>query len=208
MVNTYSQLFLKRLGPQASPELQQHAEYIRTGVRRMETLLRDLLTYSRVGHQEFAIETGTADLQAALQQALADLEATIRDTQAEVSVEPLPIVVGEQSQLSHVFLNLLSNAIKYRRPAERPCVRVAAKHIGDEWIISVADNGIGFDQRHAERIFGLFKRLHRQEEYPGTGLGLAISKRIVERYGGRIWAESRPGVGSRFFFALQEARDG
>jgi PAS domain S-box-containing protein len=208
MVNTYSQLFLRRLGPQTTPELQQYAEYIRTGVRRMEALLRDLLTYSSAGHQEAAGETSTADLQAALQQAIADLDTNIRDTHAQVSVDSLPMVIGDQNQLSHVFLNLLSNAIKYRRPAERPCLRIAARHAGDQWIVSVADNGIGFEQRHADRIFGLFKRLHRQEEYPGTGLGLAICKRIVERYGGRIWAESRPGVGSTFSFMLPEARVG
>ena len=206
MVNTYSQMFLRRLGPQASPELQQYAEYIRTGIKRMEALLRDLLTYSRAGHPESAGEIESADLQAALQQAIADLDANIRETQAELSVDSLPVVVGAESQLSHVFLNLLSNAIKYRKPAERPCLHIRAQHIGDEWIVSVADNGIGFEQRHAQRIFGLFKRLHRQEEYPGTGLGLAICKRIIERYGGRIWAESRPGVGSTFSFSLPEAR--
>jgi light-regulated signal transduction histidine kinase (bacteriophytochrome) len=205
MVNTYSQLFLRRLGPQTSPELEQYAEYIRGGVRRMETLLRDLLAYSRAGHHELASESGTADLQAAVQQAIADLDSKIKETQAQLLIQPLPVVVGEEGQMSHVFLNLLSNAIKYRKTSERPCVRISAQHVADQWIISVADDGIGFEQRHAERIFGLFKRLHRQEEYPGTGLGLAICKRIVERYGGRIWAESRPGAGSTFSFSLPEA---
>jgi PAS domain S-box-containing protein len=208
MVNTYTQLFLKRIGPQGDPELEQYAEYVRTGVRRMETLLKDLLTYSRVGHQEFSEDGATADLQVALQLAIADLGTTLKDTETELSVEPLPIVFGEQSQLSHVFQNLLSNAIKYRTPAEPPHIRIAAKHTENQWVISVADNGIGFEQHHAERIFGLFKRLHRQKEYPGTGLGLAICKRIVERYGGRIWAESQPGAGSTFSFMLPEARLG
>jgi signal transduction histidine kinase len=116
--------------------------------------------------------------------------------------------VGEESQLSHVFLNLLSNAIKYRNPAAPPNLRIKAQHVGEQWIVSISDNGIGFDQRHAERVFGLFKRLHRREEYPGTGLGLAICKRIVERYGGRIWAESQPGIGTTFSFSLPEARLG
>ena len=101
----------------------------------------------------------------------------------------------------HVFLNLLSNAIKYRKPDERPCLHIRAEHEDSFWVVTVADNGIGFEPQFAERIFGLFKRLYR-DEYPGTGLGLAIVKRIVERNGGRIWAESSPGQGARFHFTL------
>jgi signal transduction histidine kinase len=100
-----------------------------------------------------------------------------------------------------LFQNLLSNAIKYRHPEHRPRIEISAVHENDEWIISVRDNGIGFDPQYKERIFGLFKRLHKHE-YPGTGLGLAICQRIVSRYGGRIWAESSPGKGATFFFSL------
>ncbi len=105
-------------------------------------------------------------------------------------------------QLTHLFQNLLSNAFKYRSSDRPPEVHISAMRQGDEWIISVHDNGIGFEPNQAQRIFGLFKRLHRENEYPGTGLGLAICRRIVERYGGKIWAESEPGVGSTFFFSL------
>ncbi|MBL8213582.1 MAG: hybrid sensor histidine kinase/response regulator, partial [Bryobacterales bacterium] len=137
-----------------------------------------------------------------------DLNAALLDTGAEVSMEPLPGVVGDENQLGHVFLNLLSNSLKYRKLEVRPGLRIGARREADFWVVSVADNGIGFDPEFAERIFGLFKRLHRHDEYPGTGLGLAICKRIVERYGGRIWAESSPGVGSTFFVALREAPHG
>ncbi len=205
MVNIYTQLLLRELGAQASPEIAEYAGYVRSGVKRMEALIRDLLAYSRAGHYEASAETGRAELGPALRRALADLDTTIRDTQAEFSIEPLPAVLGEESQLVHVFLNLVSNAIKYRKPGERPCLRIGAKREGGYWVVAVSDNGIGFDPQFADRIFGLFKRLHRHDQYPGTGLGLAICKRIVERYGGRIWAESSPGVGSTFFVALKEA---
>jgi len=110
--------------------------------------------------------------------------------------------VGDQSQLSQVFQNLISNSLKYRKTDQPPEIRITAQPEGSEWRISVADNGIGFEPRHAETIFGLFKRLHR-ENYPGTGLGLAICKRIIERHGGRIWAESEPNRGAKINFVLQ-----
>jgi len=104
-----------------------------------------------------------------------------------------------------VFQNLLSNALKYRKPAESPRINIGAERQDGHWLVKVRDNGIGFDQDQAERIFGLFKRLHRDEEYPGTGVGLAICKHIVERYRGRIWAESEAGVGSTFYIILPAA---
>jgi light-regulated signal transduction histidine kinase (bacteriophytochrome) len=131
------------------------------------------------------------------------LRNRIEEAGAVVEAESLPVVHGDETQLSHVFQNLLSNALKYRKREEPPHIRVSAFRTGDEWTVSVTDKGIGFDPGYAERIFGLFKRLHK-DEYPGTGLGLAICKRIVERYGGRMWAESTPGRGSTFFFALSE----
>jgi signal transduction histidine kinase len=110
-------------------------------------------------------------------------------------------VIGDVQQMAHVFQNLLSNSLKYSRAGVPPEIQVSARTDGDVCTVSIRDNGIGFDQGYAERIFGLFKRLHK-EEYPGTGLGLAICKRIVERYRGSIWAEGRPGEGATFYFAL------
>jgi two-component system, chemotaxis family, sensor kinase Cph1 len=112
------------------------------------------------------------------------------------------VVAGDEGQLGHVFQNLLSNALKYRKKSETPRIQVSAERRDSHWVVSVADNGIGFEQEQSQRIFGLFKRLHRDDEYPGTGLGLAICKRIVERYRGRIWAQSEPGVGSTFYISL------
>jgi len=108
--------------------------------------------------------------------------------------------------MAQVFQNLLSNALKYQKPDTRPEVEISARSAGANWTVSIKDNGIGFEREYAERIFGLFKRLHK-DEYPGTGLGLAICRRIIERHGGRIWAESTPGQGSTFYFALPQGEE-
>jgi signal transduction histidine kinase len=121
-----------------------------------------------------------------------------------IEAGPLPQVRGEAGQLTQLFQNLLSNALKYRRADVQPHIKVVALARDGEWQITVADNGIGFEQKYAERIFGLFKRLHR-DEYPGTGVGLAICQRIVERHGGRIWAEGHPATGATFTFTLHAA---
>ena len=142
-------------------------------------------------------------LDAALDQAIGLLDGASSDSGARIEREPLPMVIGERGQLAQVFQNLLSNAMKYRRAGEAPVVRVWAEGSVSEWLISVQDNGIGFDPIYGERIFGLFKRLHR-DAYPGTGVGLGICRRIVERHGGRIWAESDgEGRGATFRFTLR-----
>ena len=203
MVNIYTQLVLKDLRLE-SAEVSQYAGFVRDGVLRMEALIHDLLTFSRAVHVD-ELPVGTADLGDALDQALAVLKNRIEEHGASVAIEgQLPAVRGDTAQLSHVFQNLLSNALKYRRADAAPDVRIRAEASGANWTVSVGDNGIGFEQQYAERIFGLFKRLHK-EEFPGTGLGLAICKRIVERYGGRIWAEGRPGRGATFYFSLPRA---
>ena len=130
------------------------------------------------------------------------MNTRVQENLAEVTYDAMPLVAGDEGQLSHVFQNLLSNALKYRKATETPRIHVGAQRRDGHWVISVADNGIGFEQEQAGRIFGLFKRLHREDQYPGTGLGLAICKRIVERYRGRIWAQSELEAGSTFFISL------
>ena len=129
------------------------------------------------------------------------LKERIAENDAKIEAGKLPAVTGDVQKLALVFQNLLSNAIKYRKPDVPPEIRIHARSEDRHWIISVEDNGIGFDQEYAERIFGLFRRLH-STEYPGTGLGLAICQRLIEGHGGRIWAESKPGLGSSFAFSL------
>ena len=203
MVNVYSQLIIRELGA-VDGRLNQYVGFVRQGATRMETLLQDLLTFSRTAHMEALPTDVTADLSESLTDALSALCTRIEDNGASITADPLPNVRGDVKQLSHVFQNLISNALKYRKKDVAPAILVTAAASGDEWCISVRDNGIGFDPEYAERIFGLFKRLHK-DEYPGTGLGLAICKRIVERYGGRIWAEAALGQGATFYFALPKA---
>lgn len=199
MVNIYTQLLLKRCVPDQA-QAQEYASHVQQGVKRMETLIKDLLTYSRTVHRD-ELPVSTADLAAALSEAKAVLHNRIEESGAIIHAGQLPVVRGDTNQLAHVFQNLLSNSLKYRNKAIPLKVHIVAKQEGSRWVISIRDNGIGFDPKYAEKIFGLFKRLHK-DEYPGTGLGLAICQRIVDRYGGRMWAESEPGVGSTFFFSL------
>jgi len=204
MVNIYSQLLLRQLGS-AQGDIGVYAGYVRQGVQRMETLLNDLLSFSRAVQSE--IEPAqpdpgeTADLTAALEEAQSVLGSRIQETGAVITAAPLPLVQGDTRQITHIFQNLISNSLKYRHSERRPEIQISVSGNEKEWIISFQDNGIGFEPVYAERIFGLFKRLHK-DDYPGTGLGLAICQRLAERYGGRIWAEGRPGQGSTFYVAL------
>jgi PAS domain S-box-containing protein len=199
MVNIYTQLILKN--PEEDREqLVVYSQFVHEGVTRMETLIRDLLSFSR-SVQINDLPIGTADLSTSFAEALSVVKGRIEEVGAVITASTLPVVRGDASQFTHVFQNVLSNALKYRKKDVPPEILVSAEQDGDLWIISIRDNGIGFEPQYAERIFGLFKRLHN-DEYEGTGLGLAICKRIVERYGGRIWAESRLGAGATFRFSL------
>jgi PAS domain S-box-containing protein len=199
MVNVYTQLLVREF---CSHDLksQKYAAFIREGVTRMETLIRDLLTYSR-SVQRDELPVGKADLSVALAEAMSVLKNRIDENAAIITADPLPVLRGDTAQLAHVFQNLLSNAIKYRKKDVPPQIHISSELLGDHCVVCIHDNGIGFEQKYAQRIFGLFKRLHK-EEYPGTGLGLAICQRVVERYGGRMWAEGRPRQGATFYFSL------
>ncbi|HKA55198.1 MAG TPA: ATP-binding protein, partial [Candidatus Binatia bacterium] len=195
--------FLNLLDRHSQGQLDATAkEYITLavdGARRIQRLIRDLLTYTQVVNTEptFTAVKGEVVLTRVLQ----NLQAAITDSGAEVTHDPLPTVRGDEQQLALVLQNLLSNTLKFRGP-QPPRVHLSARQDGQYWVFSVRDNGIGLDPRHAERIFGAFQRLHAGEEYQGTGIGLAICKKIVERHGGRIWVESQPGEGATFSFTL------
>jgi len=171
------------------------------GVTRMQTLIGDLLSYSRVGTKGKAMEP--TDTRRSVQDALTNLHASIGESGAVIQVDPLPTVQADAIQLTQLFQNLIANAIKFRsdRPPE---IHVGARREQDAWRFWVRDNGIGIEPQYAERIFMIFQRLHTRKTYPGTGIGLAICKRIVERHGGRIWVESQPGQGSTFYFTLPD----
>lgn len=169
------------------------------GTHRMQALIRDLLQYSRVGTR--ALKLAPADLNQVLDEIQADIRGLVSETGATIRRDPLPTVIADALKLGQVLQNLLSNSLKFRSTAP-PEIRITGDLRGDEWVIGVHDNGIGFDPQYAERIFEMFERLHGVGTYPGSGIGLALSKRIVEEHGGRIWAESKPGAGSSFYFTL------
>jgi PAS domain S-box-containing protein len=173
------------------------------GAMRMQRLIDDLLTYSRVGRLEDPKQP--VQLHQALELALKNLAVVVHETQAQVTHDVLPTVLGIVTQLGLLFQNLISNAIKFRKKDQPIRVHVGAQLDGGTWRISVSDNGIGIAEQYFERIFVIFQRLHTRREYPGTGLGLALCKRIVEHHGGKIWVESKPGEGTTFFFTLPRA---
>jgi len=205
MVASFTQLLAKRYKGRLDSDADEFIGYAVDGSNRMQSLIKDLLTYSRAGSNGRILrEISSAD---ALKTALTGLQATIVESGAEVTQEGLPALTTDDGQLALVFQNLVGNAIKYRS-AEVPRIHVSAtKNGGNEWIFSVRDNGMGIEPQYFERIFVLFQRLHGQTEFKGSGIGLAICKKILERLGGRIWVESQLTKGSTFCFALP-ARDG
>jgi PAS domain S-box-containing protein len=199
-VKIYSELLAKHFEGRLDTEALEFLGYLRLGATRMETLVRDLLTYMQVTKFESPAEI--TDANESLKIALANLAGTVLETGAQITADSLPSVRVHGAHLQQLFQNLIGNAIKYRSPQRPPVVHVTAQGYNGHWIFAVTDNGIGIDSEYKERIFGLFKRLHTTDEYSGTGIGLAICQRIVERYRGRIWVESEPGRGSTFRFTL------
>lgn len=204
MVSSYTQLLARRYRGRLDADADEFIAYVVDGVTQMQTLISDLLAYSRVASQ--GRPPVVTSVTSAIERALANLQFAVQESAAIVTQGPLPEVLADQVQLVQLFQNLLSNAIKFRRH-ERPRVHVAARRQGREWVFSVTDNGIGIEAEYLDRVFVMFQRLHTRAEHPGTGMGLTICKRIVERHGGRIWVESEPGKGSTFFFTLPAVPD-
>lgn len=200
MVALYTQFLGRKLAGALDEEGETFLQYIRSGALRMEALVRDLLAYTQAAASA-ELPAASADTNEALRAALENLATNIEGAGARVSFSQLPAVGVPAVQLTQLLQNLVGNAIKYRSAAP-PEIRIDAVRREETWVFSVEDNGIGIDDAYKEQIFGVFKRLHTNDEYPGTGIGLAICQRIVQRAGGRIWVESQPGGGSTFFFTL------
>jgi light-regulated signal transduction histidine kinase (bacteriophytochrome) len=206
MVASYTQLLSKRYKGKLDADADDFIAFAVDGASRMQRLIQDLLIYSRVNTKGRGLLVTSSE--EALQEALLNLGAAIGDSGVVATSDPMPVVVADKLQLVQLFQNLIGNAIKYRS-LENPRVHISAsKNSQGKWIFSVEDNGIGMESQYFERIFGMFQRLHKREEFEGTGIGLAICKKIVERHGGSISVESSPGQGSTFRFALagDEAR--
>ncbi len=199
MVASYTQLLSRRYAGKLDSDADDFIAYAVDGATRMQRLIQDLLAYSRVGTK--GKELLSTSSEEALQHALSNLRGAIEESGALVTHDPLPEVLADEMQLVQLFQNLVGNAIKYQNPGI-PKIHIAALNGGKQYRFSVQDNGLGIDPQYFERIFGMFQRLHKREEFAGTGIGLAICKKIVERHGGQISVESQPGIGSTFRFAL------
>jgi len=215
MVTSYLQLLERRYKNQLDANADQFINYAVDGARRMQTLINDLLNYSRVSSrgQPFM----PVNCSVVLEQAIANLQIAIQDSKAIVTHDPLPEVMADATQLIQVFQNLIGNAIKFCRH-QQPRIHIGvakpdgnlngeSSHLiplANEWLFWVCDNGIGLESQYAERIFIIFQRLHGRDKYPGTGIGLAICKKIIERHGGRMWVESKLGQGSTFYFTIPD----
>lgn len=201
---SYLQLLERRCGAKLAPDETQYLNQALDSTGRMRELIDGLLSFSR-------LEPGGAfvpvDLERVLDRALESLHLALDEARPELERGPLPVVSGDETQLVQVFQNLIGNGLKFRRPASPARIRIEARAHGDQWHVSVQDDGIGIQPAAFERIFLLFQRLHHRDEYPGTGLGLAICKKIVERHGGRLWVESRPGEGSTFSFSIPRSEE-
>ena len=203
MVASYTQLLARRYKGKLDSDADEFISFAVDGASRMQRLIKDLLAYSRVGTK--AKDLLDTPSEAALQQALINLRGALEESGAQVTHDPLPIVLADEMQLIQLFQNLVGNAIKYQNPGI-PRVHISAARNGEKrWTFSVRDNGLGIDSQYFEKIFGMFQRLHKREEFEGTGVGLAICKKIVERHGGSISVESQLGRGSTFCFVLDES---
>ena len=204
MVSSYTMLLGRRYKGKLDADADEFIAFAVDGACRMQRLIQDLLAYSRVGSAKDSLsEISSED---ALKQTLFNLRAAIKDSGAVVTHSPLPAVFADETQLIQLFQNLVGNAIKYRR-SELPSVHISAMPDGGtRWMFSVRDNGLGIDPQYFDRIFGMFQRLHKREEFAGTGIGLAICKKIVERHGGSISVDSQLGQGSTFSFALARSK--
>ena len=202
MVSSYVQLFERRYKNQVDEQADKYIRYAVEGAKRMQALIGGLLEYSRIGRQDSETPLQAVHAGLACDNALANLSPAVEERGAHITRDKLPTVIGDVDQLAQVFQNLVANALKFRRPEVIPEVHISATAGEGEHTFSITDNGIGIEPQYADRIFVIFQRLHTRDEYAGTGIGLAICKKVVERHGGRIWVESRPGCGTTFKFTL------
>ncbi|MCK4282963.1 MAG: PAS domain S-box protein [Candidatus Brocadiae bacterium] len=200
-IHTFGQFLAEDYGDQLSEEGREHLRHIQDAAVRMRGLIQHLLALARVGTQ--GAQSAPVQPQDVIGRTLDDLSEAIRECDARVTVqEELPVVMADAVQLGQVFQNLIGNALKFRSPERTPEIGITARVEDGQVVFNIADNGIGIEARFLERVFGVLQRLHQREEYEGVGVGLALCEKIIRRHGGKIWAESEPGEGSVFHFAL------
>ncbi|MFX1380656.1 MAG: ATP-binding protein [Promethearchaeota archaeon] len=196
---SFSQLLEDKYYDKINKDGKEFIKFITDGAKNMNTLIKDLLSYSRI--TTHAKPSKIISIEKILKDALYNLQEAIKESSAVITYDRMPILKVDKTQFIQLFQNLISNAIKFRRE-EPPRIHISVKRINEEWLFSVKDNGIGIDSKFFDKLFNIFYRLHTKEEYPGTGIGLPICKKIVQRYNGKIWVESELGKGSTFFFTI------
>jgi two-component system sensor histidine kinase/response regulator len=200
-INYFAAQLQEDLGDGLNDEARTDFHYLLDAARRMQALIRSLLMLCKAGHAE--MERGPVDLERCANDALECLSEKIEATNAMVVRDPLPVVEGDATLLTHLYQNLIGNALKFSK-VEPPTIALTAERHDDHCVLGVRDNGIGIEPKFAQTIFAPFRRLHRRDQYEGAGIGLAICKKVVDRHGGRIWVESQPGAGAHFKFLLPE----
>ncbi|MEO0685762.1 MAG: ATP-binding protein, partial [Cyanobacteria bacterium J06649_11] len=198
-VANYVQLIEMRYQNALDEDANEFIGYVVGGVSLMQTLIDDVLAYSKVDMQN--IEFAPISAEKALEKALNNLSTRIEQTAAKITHDELPTVMADSTQIMQLFQNLIGNAIKFRSE-KQPEIHISVSRSEEEWLFSVSDNGIGIEPRFSDRIFVIFQRLHTRDEYPGTGMGLAICKKIAECHRGNIWVESQLGEGATFNFTI------
>jgi signal transduction histidine kinase len=201
----FSRMLAEECGSALPSEGQRYLQRIQDGVRRMGVLVDDLLNLARIGRLELRMQV--TGLDSLVKEVVADLKADTEGRQVEWTIGSLPYVEGDPALLKQVFHNLLSNALKYSRPRSRGVIEIGNKEQEGQPVIFVRDNGVGFNMKHADKLFGVFQRLHRDEDFEGTGVGLATVQRIVQKHGGRIWAEAELDKGATFYFTVGTAKE-
>ncbi len=200
-IDGFSRILLQDIGPSFDADARRNLERIRVATQHMGHLMDDLLNLARVGRRE--MQPQITGLNALVDEVVADLNLGTAGRQVEWRISPLPFAECDPGLLKQVFANLLSNALKYTRPRESAVIEVGHTTVEGRATIFVRDNGVGFNMKYADKLFGVFQRMHRQEEFEGTGVGLAIVQRIIRKHGGRIWAEAEQDKGATFYFTLR-----
>jgi len=201
MVTSFLDLLRQEYKNELSEEADEYIDYAIDGAQRMKSLIQDLLAYSRITTQGDSFTK--VDLNDVLQSVESSLSVVLAEEQAKINLKtPLPTVSGDVGQLNRVFQNLISNAIKFKRVDHIPTIDIDCQRAKNHWQIAVKDNGIGIDSKFYDRVFVIFQRLHRREDYPGTGIGLSICKKVIERHNGNMWIESVIGQGTTFYFTI------
>ena len=199
-IDGYSRMILKRQGNQFDEDTKRLFDVIRNNAKMMGQLIDDLLALSRLGRE--ALSLSRLSMNELTNDVWDELTANNPDRPMNLKIEPVPMCLGDRSLIKQVLVNLISNAIKFTRIREVPLIEAGGYATETEHIFYIRDNGIGFDMRYYDKLFGVFQRLHSNEGYEGTGIGLTIVQRIINRHGGRVWAESEPDKGATFYFTL------